>query len=426
MLELIEKQRKRSKRSGSIGKYDLEVGDIHHRPTIVMTFLAVTILASTWFSFTTPDGFLALGFSVAVSILFITLSRLRANQIGLRLPDLMGIELPVAISMAGLVLVHIAGRVSQSVVTLEETDHLLLLFFGLTVLAGVGLMGRSDLGVRIPNALEGVIYLFAFDRILALLVGGEVPIPFQTDPFAYSGALSWTIPLLVLEVLILAAVILFDWVEAQRLSRGLPDHRGAAGRSSWVMMASLLSFGPAGIVAVIFTIRRGVNWTQPAAALIAWLMAPLMLFATLFWLPELLSQPTQFDLSNIALTFGILSIAFSAWSVVSRQGLWLTSGLWASHLLILPAVFAMGSLLFIITAAFCLSTAAWVSGILTLRKGWRVIGAVDLVLGILFGGILFISGAGIGAILIVLFGSAVLLGTVTYLTQTYEGHLAED
>ncbi|MBT6645385.1 MAG: hypothetical protein HOB52_06235, partial [Euryarchaeota archaeon] len=131
-------------------------------------------------------------------------------------------------------------------------------------------------------------------------------------------------------------------------------------------------------------------------------------------------------LSNIALTFGIFSIAFTAWSVVSRQGLWLTSGLWASHLLILPAVFAMGSLLFIITAAFCLSTAAWVSGILTLRKGWRIVGAVDLVLGILFGGILFISGTGIGAILIVLFGSAVLLGTVTYLTQTYEGHLAED
>ncbi len=426
MLELIEKQRKRSKRSGSIGKYDLEIGDIHHRPTIVMTFLTVTILASTWFSFTTADGFLALGFSVAVSILFITLSRLRANQIGLRLPDLMGIELPVAISMAGLVLVHIAGRVSQSVVTLEETYHLLLLFFGLAVLAGVGLMGRSDLGVRIPNALEGVIYLFAFDRILALLIGGEVPIPFQTDPFAYSGAMSWTIPLLILEVLILAAVVLFDWVEAQRLSRGLPDHRGAAGRSSWVMMTSLLSFGPAGIIAVIFTIRRGVNWTQPAAALIAWLMAPLMLFSTLFWLPELLSQSSQFYLSDIALTFGIVSIAFSAWTVVSKQGLWLTSGLWASHLLILPAVFAMGSLLFVITAAFCLSTAAWVSGILTLRKGWRVVGAADLVLGILFGGIFFISGAGVGAILIVLVGSAVLLGTVTYLTQTYEGHLSED
>jgi hypothetical protein len=67
-----------------------------------------------------------------------------------------------------------------------------------------------------------------------------------------------------------------------------------------------------------------------------------------------------------------------------------------------------------------------VSGILTLRKGWRVIGAVDLVLGVLFGGVLFISGSGVGAILIVLFGSAALLGTVTYLTQTYEGSLAED
>ncbi len=338
----------------------------------------------------------------------------------------MGIELPVALSMVGLVLVHIAGRVSQSVVTLEETYHLLLLFSGLAVLAGVGLMGRNDLGIRIPNALEGVIYLFALDRILALLVGGEVPIPLQTDPFAYSQFMSWTLPLLVMEVLILIAVLLFDWVEAQRLSRQLPDHRGAAGRSAWVMMASLLSFGPAGIIAAVLTIRRGVNWTQPAAVLTAWLVAPLMVFATLFWLPDLLSISTQFVLSEIVLTFGIISVIFSAWTVISRKGLWLTSGLWASHMLILPAVFAMSNLLFVIIAAFALSATAWVSGILTLRKGWRIVGASDLLLGLLFGGIFFISGAGIGAILIVLFGSAVLLGTITYLTQTYEGHLSED
>jgi hypothetical protein len=426
MLDLIEKQRKRSKRSGSIGKYDLEIGDIHHRPTIVMTFLAVTILVSTWFSFTTMAGFLALGFSVSISILFITLSRLRANQIGLRLPDFMGIELPVAISMCGLILVHIAGRVSQSVVTLGDTYHLLLLFSGLAVLAGVGLMGRNDLGVRIPNALEGVIYLFAFDRILALLVGGEVPIPLQVDPFAYSQSMSWTVPILILEVLILAAVLLFDWVEAQRLSRQLPDHRGAAGRGAWVMATSLLSFGPAGILAIVLTIRRGVNWTQPAAALTAWLVAPLMVFATLFWLPNLLSMANPLDLSEIAIAFGIVSVIFSAWTVVSRQGLWLTSGLWASHLLILPAAIAMSNLLFVIIAAFLLSATAWVSGILTLRKGWRIVGASDLLLGILFGGIFFISGAGVGAILIVLFGSAALLGTITYLTQTYEGSLSDD
>jgi hypothetical protein len=151
-----------------------------------------------------------------------------------------------------------------------------------------------------------------------------------------------------------------------------------------------------------------------------------MLFATLFWLPDLLSISAEFNLSSIALTFGIVSVTFSAWTVVSRQGLWLTSGLWASHMLILPAVFAMGNLLFVIIAAFALSATAWISGILTLRKGWRIIGASDLLLGILFGGIFFISGAGVGAILIVLFGSAALLGTITYLTQTYEGHLSED
>jgi hypothetical protein len=151
-----------------------------------------------------------------------------------------------------------------------------------------------------------------------------------------------------------------------------------------------------------------------------------MVFATLFWLPGLLSMSNPIELSEIVVSFGIISIIFSAWTVVNRQGLWLASGLWASHLLLLPAAIAMSNLLFVIIAAFLLSATAWISGILTLRKGWRIVGAADLLLGILFGGIFFISGAGIGAILIVLFGSAALLGIITYLTQTYEGFLSDD
>ena len=57
--------------------------------------------------------------------------------------------------MIGLVIVHIAGRMSDSVVILEDAKHLAVLAVGLTTLAGIGLVGRNDLGLRIPNALEG-------------------------------------------------------------------------------------------------------------------------------------------------------------------------------------------------------------------------------------------------------------------------------
>ena len=39
LIQLLEKQQKRRKRSGSIGSDDLLVGDIHHRPVIVLTFI---------------------------------------------------------------------------------------------------------------------------------------------------------------------------------------------------------------------------------------------------------------------------------------------------------------------------------------------------------------------------------------------------
>ena len=85
--------------------------------------------------------------------------------------------------MAGLVLIHVAGRASNSVVVLEDTWHLLVLFGGLAMMAGMGVIGRSDLGLRLPNALEGVVFLAMLDRVICLLIGGEVPLPFSFDPF---------------------------------------------------------------------------------------------------------------------------------------------------------------------------------------------------------------------------------------------------
>jgi len=101
LLSLAEKQRKRQKRSGSSGQHDLYIGDIHHQPTIVLLFLGTTILATTFYSYSTGSTLFALSFSVLISMLFVGLSRIRANQIGLRLPDILGIEAPIALGMMG-------------------------------------------------------------------------------------------------------------------------------------------------------------------------------------------------------------------------------------------------------------------------------------------------------------------------------------
>ena len=118
LLALAEKQRKRSKNWSTAGKYDLEVGDIHHQPTITLMFLVTTILATTFASFVSGSTLLMLSFGVMLSLLFVSAARLRANEIGLRLPDILGIEAPIAVAMMGLVLIHVAGPVSYTHLTL--------------------------------------------------------------------------------------------------------------------------------------------------------------------------------------------------------------------------------------------------------------------------------------------------------------------
>ena len=424
LLDLAEKQRKRAKRAGSIGQYDLEVGDIHHRPVIVISFLVTVILASMFLSFTTGAGFTVLAFCVMVSILFITLARLRANQIGLRLPDVMGIELPIAISMAGLVLVHIAGRISNSVIELDDAKHLAVIAIGLTILSGVGLLGRSDLGLRIPNALEGIVYLLAFDRIMCVIIGGEVPLPFQFDPF--DGALiDWIIPLVFIEILMVGFLFGFDWVEGERIKRGLADHRGSGGRSAWLIFATMVSFGPAAILALLLGIRRGWSWQQPAVVMIAWVMLPLPIHGTLFWANDYAGLPV-FGMNITAAILGVISIMFVAWSIVESKGIWLASALWSVHILLLSAGIGWGDLAILSVFVMVCSTTAWVSGIITLRKSWRVFGAADLVIAWIISFVMLSQGGSIESILTVLVASAGLLGLVTYLTQTYEAEMEKE
>ena len=101
-----------------------------------------------------------------ISVLFIGIARWRADQVNLQLPDIMGIESPVAITMAGLTLIQIAGRLGDANVALEHQWEILVLLGALVILAGISLLGRNDLGLRIPSVLEGIVLLLLISRVL--------------------------------------------------------------------------------------------------------------------------------------------------------------------------------------------------------------------------------------------------------------------
>ena len=326
------------------------------------------------------------------------------------------------VAMCGMVLVHVAGRMTTGVLS-EDALHQVLLTATLALLAGMGLMGRNDLGLRIPSALEALLGLLVIDRMVCIVLGGEVPMPFTTDPLA-SSFLSWGLPLFGVELALLGMVVLFDWVEGERLRRGLDDHRTALGRSAWVGGAAFLSLGVASLLALLFGLRRSLGWRQPAVAMTVLLLSPFVVQAWVAW--ALASFSTLLAPSHVAAAFGLVSLAWTGTVVARKEGLWLSSALWSSHGLLLPAAMMSQSLVALSFAALLVSATAWVSGILTQRKSWRIVGAADLVAAWMVAAVALVAGTGASYVLLLLVASAVLLFAVTTLTQANEAELMDD
>ncbi|MDP6870174.1 MAG: hypothetical protein QGI21_05325 [Candidatus Poseidoniaceae archaeon] len=418
MLLMAEKQKKRSRRRGSTGEYDLVVGDIHHNPVIVLSFLSVTILIACWYAWNAVDSLVVIALASFISVLFIGIARWRADQVNLRLPDMMGIESPIAITMIGITLIHIASRLGDVRVVADDQWGRLILLFTLVIMGGISLVGRKDLGLRIPSVLEGIVSLMLISRMLTTVMGNESGL--IIDPDLYDSN-SWLIPVWSIEAFFVIAVLLFEWVETERMKRGLGDHRGAAGRFVWSMLVVLCSSGIAGILACIVAIKNGIKWTQPAVLVSVAIISPFSWFALTGWI-EIIESTTGWY--SVILGFSGLFVAI--WATISDNGLWIPPGLWIGHVLIISGLFGQyeASTVFLMVGIIIISTTSWLIGVVTLRRAWRVMGALDLVLAWIVSGFLILGGATSIMALIMLVSTAILLGLVTTIGQIYEEEIA--
>ncbi len=422
MIELAEKQKKRAKRAGSTGEMDLELGDIQHRPSIVLSFIGVTIFASTSFAYLSGSGMIALLLMGGMSFLFISLARLRADSLNLRLVDVLGVEIPIAVTMAGLVLVHLASRVTQGTVFLNEQFDLLTLISGLVALAGFALVGRNDLGVRIPNVLDMVVGLLVIDRLFGVLAGGELPIPTLTNPLEFD-EMAWMVPVIGNEVLLIGAALLWNWVERERQKRNLQDHRGALGRISFGLSILLLSFGPAAMVALTLMFLRGWEWKQPAVLMIGFIVLPVAFNELVWWVEDEFSL-TLFEMWMSSVAIGTLGLIAGGVATYTNQGLWVSASLWVAQVLFIVTGLLSPSLLLFVLLTLAMSTTSWVIGVLTLRRGWRIVGFFNLVLAWIVASVLIFQGMTSFAALALLLATAALLAIITYLTQSRDELLA--
>jgi hypothetical protein len=433
LADLKEKQKKRLKRSGSSGDQDLILGDIHHRPVVVLTFITGILLFSIWQSLL--NSTLAMGlllFSSICSIGLIFISRWRASANNLSLPDLMGLESPFAWTMIGISILYFTSHVGIGSSNAAQLD-LLILAATLTVLAVISLVGRSDLALRIPSAIEWIVYCLLGSRLLLGFFAGTQLFPLNINPFAAPGTppggegtslFEWTIPWFAVDVLLILLVLVWDWIERVRKQRSLPDHRGAAGRGMWVMMITLISLGPAALLAVALGLRRAFQWRQPAAAALAILALVAAWLALEQWIEFL-----DATLGWLMLGLGSLMV-LSIWiTVLRQQERWTSAWVWNAHLLLpLGTLVAFNAITgWLALSLLCLSLSTWVAGIIQLRRGLRAFGAFDLVLSIIAAS-LAMKGDLLDPtmLLLVLCALGLVLGIVAWLGQRHQEQLSVD
>ncbi len=415
MVELLQKQKKRAKVSDASGIRDLMVGDIHHRPVIVTSFLGVMLVAGLAIAFLFPSVLMLAVIGIGLqSILLTMVSRWRASESNLSLPDIAGIESPIAITMAGLAVIVGLG---SSVVGASVGDQRLLLILAAVnlVLVAVSLFGRKDVLKRIPSALEWMLGTLFIARVIGIPLGG-------TPTFGSVNVLSsdyqlidWTMIWIILEVVLLGMALLWDWIEGKRRAAGLEDHRSSGGRVVWAFGIALISVGPAGLVASILGLRRGIQWTQSAVLM----GTVLSIAASIFALSSSISV-LQDNLGYILLVMGLVSFVATLFTIQEARRIWTSAHLIDAHvLLILGILISPFPTIAFLSTLLILSTLTWLTGILQLRKMLRFWGATDLV----FAGLMAILTMGSELLeptnaFIALIVLAIELGLVVWLAQS--------
>ena len=426
LIALLEKQRKRSRRRGTTTPGDLLVGDIHHRPVVVLSFLTGTLLWAVGWVFLDQPG--AAGMILAsglVCCLFIFLARWRASTLELSLPDLFGVEIPIGWTMMGLGLAVVAGRLNAGAVDTADASDILVLVALLTVLGAISLTGRRDLALRVPSTVFWLVGTLVGVRLLAVVLGGgALPSPLMLDPWR-PAELLWILPWIIAEIMLALYILAMDGIEGVRLRGGMDDMLGAGRRGMFPMAVVSVSWGPAALLAGLLGLRRGRAWQQPAA--VGFCFAVLLLAwsaIALAWWPE-----ARDWLGHVMLGAGGVTAAAIVWSLLEDARTPWTS-IWAWNLQVflpLGALFLPDPLRApLVIALLAVSLTIWVTGTLQARRSLRVWGAANLAVAWLVG-LLGVTTYGFDALsaLIMLAATAVVLGIITWLNQRHEPILME-
>ena len=416
-----ESRKKRRELAPAKDLEDLYTTDVSHRPVIVISVMAVVLGANVIIGLTTgPSPVILLSCGAFVTVL-VAIARLRTKRLDLELPHIGGIEAPIALAISGVILAHIASLLGPGGSN-QDLLGMAVVVVIVVELVAISLFQQKNMLDRIPVAIDWLILPLLVDRLIGSLLYESLPWPLTVDPFSGGFSLEWEVPLFLLEVVLIIAVLADFLIDDLRKSKGRKDMKGGAGRGGRAIAVVILSFGPAGILAVASAIIQGLKREQPSSVGIAIPGIVLVMISTSNW-------DVWFDppIGASSVTLGAIAMLLCILTVPTKKGEW--SAMLASngHLLIVVGLLGGGVAGLLPAALILMSTTVWVVGILQLRRGLRIWGLADLVLAILtalvfFGGVLTNPVFLLGGLIII----AIELGIVSWLGITYEKELVRD
>ena len=420
LAELEAKRSKQREKSGTDDREELYMTDVSHKPMVVLAVLSLILGAGIILGLlngTNPLMLVAIGIFATV---LIALARSRTKSLELELPHIMGLEMPIAMAIAGLVAIHVVSHIGPGSSNEDLLDMAVLVVL-LVELVAISLIGQDRLLDRITVALDWIVMPLLAGRILGAVMVEALPYPLTIDPFG-GDILEWGVPWMVLESVLVLVVLVDVWVDRKREKLGRDDWKGSSGRGSRSLFVVMLSFGPAGILAVASAVEQGWRYRQPWAIGLAVPAGLMALYAIGNWY-----EPVLDVFPETTMGVGLLLLALLALTVPLKGESWSMMLATDSHLLIIIVAIAHHATSVLLPVLLIvLSTTVWVVGILQLRRTLRVWGLVDLVVAIL-SALIFVPGIfEPTTMLIALMVVAAELGVVSWLGLRNEAQMVKD
>ena len=189
---------------------ELYTSDVSHRPVIVIAVMILVFTTSLVIGFTSgPNPVLLLVIGAFVTLL-IAVARLRTRQLELDLPHILGIEMPIALAISGLVIVHIFSLLGPGASN-EDLTSMGVLVVLIVELSLISLYQQDNMLDRIPIAIDWIVYPLLADRILGAILYESMPWPLSVDPFSGED-MEWKGPLMALEICLIGLVVTSYWI----------------------------------------------------------------------------------------------------------------------------------------------------------------------------------------------------------------------